>query len=1323
MKHYDKKENLHDTFEESSFKYTPSISDKWSNYFVANTALGSLFFLSLELLGAFILVNYGFMSSFWAITTITLLLFLIATPLSFYAMKHNLDMSCLTQNSGFGVIGSLLVAFIYGSFHTIFFTLEVTIISQAISIYFNISLWLSYFFSFIGIFFIMFYAIRFIYQFQLWMQPVWLVVILTAFISILIKEPQTIVVLLGFEGLSSGSSSFDIFYFMTALTLLIPFLVQIGEQIDYLYFIPPLKRESKVQKWSSFFIEREGWIFFSFLKLLGGFLLASIVLFFGGDFIKAQMPIIMYSQAYKSLIPYAPLALFLALFLILFSQLKITTSHAYIGFRSWKYLFGKNGFSFFMGISLHIILSILIISIGIMEVILPLFKLFSIFIIAWFGVILSDILISKPLKLSPSIKELNNSSLIFINPTGVISFIVAILEGFIFFNNLYSFLIVFLTAFILVPIVGVFRIKNSIIKEYIEESSFYICSVCSKEYKSKDKNFCSLDEKHTCSFCCENDIFSYEATHKKIYNELKVIKRWMLKLFAKISSFKIPLRLFDFISLTSVIVFGTAVIGWVLYSFEIQNVNYKEIDGLQETFITFFIIIALFLSILVWWGLFMQESKSLVESDLEKHNRLLQEKQETILKQKKLVEKHKERLELALIGNSDGVWDWDLENNSIYFSKRFKEIVGYKNSEFANTLNDWKKIIHKEDIKDTFEGIEKNINKETDYFEGIFRMQHKNSNWIWVLARAKTQYKKGKALRIIGTLTDISEDRELQFKHSQQSQIIEQIQDLVVVIDLEGIIISWNRGAEMLLGYKPFEMVGEHIKTLYQEKDFRTIEANISFLEDNRAYHTELRIFKKFHQFLDVQFSFSLLKDDEGRKTGVIIYGQDITARKETEKELHRQKDILAYQAHHDSLTGLPNRVLFHERVAIAIEEAKFDNRHFALFFIDLDHFKQINDSLGHGVGDKVLNEVALRLKSSIRKDDTLARLGGDEFTILMNYLKKTEDASLLAQRILKSLSKPLYIDTHVLYISSSIGISLYPQDGKDMENLLMYADAAMYKAKDEGRNNFQFYSSEMTALAFEHVVLDASLRQALENEDFEVYYQPQMDARTDTIIGIEALVRWEHPDKSLVMPDKFIPMAEETGLIVFIDQWVMKSAMTQVAKWYNEGLNPGKLSLNLTIRQLHKKEFIGILDKTMKETNFKSEWLELEITEGQIMSNPEDAIAIMKEVSKMGVELAVDDFGTGYSSLSYLKKLPLDKLKIDKSFIQNLPEDEEDAGISKSVIALAQSLNLSVIAEGVETNEQKQFLMDNGCNFIQGYLYSKPMNKFDMEEFLRIKE
>ena len=446
---------------------------------------------------------------------------------------------------------------------------------------------------------------------------------------------------------------------------------------------------------------------------------------------------------------------------------------------------------------------------------------------------------------------------------------------------------------------------------------------------------------------------------------------------------------------------------------------------------------------------------------------------------------------------------------------------------------------------------------------------------------------------------------------------------------------------------------------------------------------------------------------------------KDIAERIEAENEVKKQKTILHYQAHHDSLTGLPNRALFSTRLKQGIQKAKLQKQGLGLFFIDLDKFKEINDSLGHEIGDKVLKIVAEILKNSIRKEDTLARLAGDEFTIIMEDLKHSQDASKLAHDILNIFSEPIHVDDHVLYITCSIGISIYSQDADNEKDLLKYADTAMYIAKENGRNNFQFYNPEMTRFALAQMDMKTSLRQAIDNNEFLIHYQPQIDLSSNKIIGIEALVRWQHTTKGLLTPKKFISLAEETGMIIEIDLWMMRTAMKQVSLWLNAGLFPGILALNVSMKLLEDTDFIHNIQNSMKTYGLKAEWLELEITEGHMMKNPMEIISKLKQISDLGINISIDDFGTGYSSLSLLKRLPINRIKIDKSFIQDIPEDEEDIAIINSIVALAKSLNINLIAEGIETLEQEQFLISRNCTCVQGYYYYHPLSAEELHTIL----
>lgn len=436
-------------------------------------------------------------------------------------------------------------------------------------------------------------------------------------------------------------------------------------------------------------------------------------------------------------------------------------------------------------------------------------------------------------------------------------------------------------------------------------------------------------------------------------------------------------------------------------------------------------------------------------------------------------------------------------------------------------------------------------------------------------------------------------------------------------------------------------------------------------------------------------------------------------------------KDKLNYEASHDDLTGLINRTHFRSTFEKKIHKIKNNkNTLTAVLFIDLDRFKEINDSFGHSFGDDVLIEIANRFKEVMRNNDTICRHGGDEFIILVEGIKDLKDLLEIVKKIMNSMNPAIRYNKQKIYLTLSMGISLYPNDGKDIDDLLKNADSALYKAKDEGRNNFRFYTEDMTLEVMQKVVLENKIRDAITNDDFVVYYQPQYDGKTDKLIGMEALVRWMDKDQGLVAPNNFIPLCEETGLIVKLDQLVMKKAIKDFSSWTKQGLSPCSLSLNLSMKQLKSYNFISILKETIIMNNCNSSDIELEVTEGQIMENPLESIEKLKEINSLGIKLSIDDFGTGYSSLAYLKKLPIDKLKIDRTFVKDLPDDEEDIAISKSVIALAQNLKLDVIAEGVETKEQKDFLVKNGCSKIQGYYYSKPLSRNDMQELLeKIKQ
>ncbi len=445
-----------------------------------------------------------------------------------------------------------------------------------------------------------------------------------------------------------------------------------------------------------------------------------------------------------------------------------------------------------------------------------------------------------------------------------------------------------------------------------------------------------------------------------------------------------------------------------------------------------------------------------------------------------------------------------------------------------------------------------------------------------------------------------------------------------------------------------------------------------------------------------------------------VALAMESAERKRAEQRLNR----LAY---YDPMTDLPNRVLFIDRLNQAIIGANKYNRLVAVLFLDLDHFKRINDTLGHAAGDEMLKAVAVRLKKTLFETDTLTRIGGDEFTVMLPGLEKADHAIRVAEKVFASFKQPFHISGQALYMTVSMGIAIFPNDGVDSATILKNADTAMYQAKDKGRNNYRMYSSAMSVRAFECLILENSLRRSLDNNELEVYYQPLIDSQSGKIIKLEALVRWHHPNLGLVGPNEFIPIAEETGIIVPLGEWVMKQACWQVKEWHEKGYSDLRVAVNLSDRQFNYGDLVGVVSRILTETRLEPRFLDLELTENMIMKNIDDSIRTQYRLKMMGVTISIDDFGTGYSSLSYLKRFPIDTLKIDRSFINDVHKDKSDEAIIKAIISMAHNMKLSVVAEGVETDQQLQFLKLHDCDILQGFLFSKPLPAINVEKLFVI--
>ncbi len=550
--------------------------------------------------------------------------------------------------------------------------------------------------------------------------------------------------------------------------------------------------------------------------------------------------------------------------------------------------------------------------------------------------------------------------------------------------------------------------------------------------------------------------------------------------------------------------------------------------------------------------------------------------------------------------------------------------------------------------------------------------------------------------------TEISLDQSEAFARS----IIEHAGEGIITIDMNGIIKYINPAAEQIFGYLSNEVLGKDITTLIpkvHKKDCHNLSSQFSDI------HNEIIGHRKDTSSLPIDFTLSKFYVEDECYFSIIL--RDITEQK-------RYEEKIRYQAFYDSLTGLPNRLLLKERINVEIARAKRTKEKLGVMYLDLDRFKLINDTLGHDVGDKLLKEIANRMKSCVREQDTVARLGGDEFVILLPSIGREEFVGKIAKKILDSIRQPVIIDTNELYLTISIGVTIFPDDGQNDETLLTNADVAMYRAKEKGKNNFQLYTPALNAKALERLALENSMRRALEYNEFVVYYQPKVNTKTEQVIGMEALVRWQHPKWGLVPPVKFIPLAEETGLIVPIGEWVLRTACAHTKALHNAGLPPLSIAVNLSARQFELQDLTKMVSKVLSDTGLEPEYLELEITESVAMHNVEYSVKVINELRAMGVKFSIDDFGTGYSSLSKLNSFAVNKLKIDKSFVGKIDGQKDNSIIASTVLALGKSLQLSIVAEGVENEAQVNFLKENNCDEMQGYFYGRPMPMDNFLEF-----
>jgi len=658
------------------------------------------------------------------------------------------------------------------------------------------------------------------------------------------------------------------------------------------------------------------------------------------------------------------------------------------------------------------------------------------------------------------------------------------------------------------------------------------------------------------------------------------------------------------------------------------------------------------------------------------------------------------RYELVVEGAFGAIWDWNVAEKTVHFSESWCALRNADKNDFSDDQNEWVASIHPEDKPRVLNAVEQHFAGNTKVFEEQYRIQCKDGEVKWVADRGIAKWNEhGEVIRMAGSEFDITQQRAAQQKLKLAASVFENVSDGVVILDINGHILSANKAFSDISACTVDKVENIQLQGFISNESGQDTFRRL--IEQGQGI-AEISLLCQKKNIIPCRINVNSVAGEDGLISHYVCLLTDISRIKHSEQQLFEL-------AHHDHLTQLPNRLLLKKNLEQFMGRASRAETQFAVVFIDLDHFKLINDAMGHSAGDELLKKVAQVLKSSVRKEDVVARLGGDEFILAIENVDTSLGLSRFVEHIQRQLSRINELRNQEIRVSASFGIAMYPLDGKDVATLIRNADTAMYRAKANGRHGFEFYTSDLTQSAINRMALETDLSHAIELEQLVLHYQPQVEMQSGNIIGVEALIRWLHPEYGLLSPDKFIPLAEETGQIEDVGQWVIATACAQAREWQLTHNFFGRMSVNVSGKQLQKGLLPDIVSRTLQDTGLEGHYLELELTESSVMQKTEFAVRQFNQLRQLGVSLAIDDFGTGYSSLSYLKRLPIDKLKIDKSFISDIPADGHDMAITQAIIVMAASLKLNVIAEGVEQQEQIDFLQQHGCQLAQGYLYSKP--------------
>ncbi|MBD9515089.1 MULTISPECIES: EAL domain-containing protein [unclassified Pseudomonas] len=662
------------------------------------------------------------------------------------------------------------------------------------------------------------------------------------------------------------------------------------------------------------------------------------------------------------------------------------------------------------------------------------------------------------------------------------------------------------------------------------------------------------------------------------------------------------------------------------------------------------------------------------------------------------------RLALALEASELGLWDWNLLTDEVHHS-HLEEIFGLTQAAVKSVRNDLRPRLHPDDLPLLRRALVEHLKGRTDGYRIEYRVRHAAGHWVWVEDRGRVMERdgRGQVTRMVGTRADISTRKLREEEQRLAATVFEAASEGIIILDPDYRLIALNEAFTRLTGYRREEVLGHNVARLMGSSEaLRRYQSIRTELERQGTWQGELIETRKNGELYPQWLQLNVVRDGRGQVAHVVGFFADLTARRDAEERLR-------YLSHYDELTGLANRTLFKERLHEASQRARQEGRTAALLLIDLDRFKLLNDSLGHEVADQLLRQMSRRMTQTVPEADTIARLSGDEFAVLIDSYASLAALARLSSRLLAKLRTPMTVGGHELVISASVGISLLPENAWEISALMSQANMAMQHAKHLGGNTFQFFTDNLQACTLERLQLETRLRKAIDEGQLDVHYQPKLNLANERLDSAEALVRWRHPEMGMVPPSDFIGLAEETGLIGAIGEFVLRRACRQARAWQLQGREL-RVSVNLSVHQLRTGNLVDLVRTVLEDTGLPSHLLELELTESQLLDNVESVTTTFQQLREMGVKLAIDDFGTGYSSLSYLKRFPVDYVKIDQTFIRDLSERGEDAAITRAIIAMAHSLELKVVAEGVEQAEQLRFLRAHGCDEIQGYLISQPV-------------